>query len=212
MVKIQEVINELVKADDTAVLAMREGIINYSAYARKIKPLIDEALLLDVSYKSIVVGLTRLAKTLNSSQHIRVKLDQISVHPNLGELSYERNSQNMKLLSNIHEKLIEKQSQFFTITESIGEITFVANNSIISSIKSIFSGVDPIYTNTGLTGITVKFSKEYMEVPNVIYDITRQLAIKDINIIEIVSTTTELTFIIEKQNTELAVGQLSKLV
>ena len=214
MIKVQDIVSEIVKRDDVAGLAIQNGYINFSKYARKIKPEVDKTLLMDISEKTIVVSLIRLAKLLDQKaiNQNKVKLDHISVHPDLGELCYERNSHNLKLLKIIQTDLQEKDGLFFTTTESVGEITIIANNRLIKKVVNVFNKIDPIYSHNQLTGITVKFSKAYLDIPNVIYDITKELAIKDLNIIEIVSTTTELTYIIERHNTELALRQLSKLV
>ena len=52
-----------------------------------------------------------------------------------------------------------------------------------------------------LSAITVRFiEKDYIEVPNMIYTLVSALAVKHINLIEIVSTFTEISFIVSQQD------------
>ncbi len=68
----------------------------------------------------------------------------------------------------------------------------------------------PIAVFTDLVGITVRFSEKYLAEPNVVYAILSLLAAKRINLIEIVSTYTELTMIIKKEEMEKTIQALNK--
>ncbi|MDP2586682.1 MAG: hypothetical protein Q8P32_02830, partial [Candidatus Komeilibacteria bacterium] len=57
---------------------------------------------------------------------------------------------------------------------------------------------------------TVKFPEEFINLPNMLFAIEKRLAVKKINIIELVSTYTELTFVIDKKDVLPAIAQLER--
>jgi hypothetical protein len=67
-----------------------------------------------------------------------------------------------------------------------------------------------VYRNQ--VGITVRFSKEYLPVPNVLYTLQAALAVHKINFTEVISTYTEFSFIIDKENLEIATRALQKFL
>jgi aspartokinase len=56
------------------------------------------------------------------------------------------------------------------------------------------------------------FSKDFLYTPGVVYNIIRNIAWENINIFEIVSTNTELTFIIHKKDAVKGYKALEKLI
>ena len=96
------------------------------------------------------------------------------------------------------------------MTQGINEITIVAESQVAQVFRSKLKGIHKIYDKDNLVGITAKFKVGNLELPNLIYTLTRRLAFKAINIIEIVSTATELTYIINRKDLEVALNQLQK--
>lgn len=213
MINITDVVREILELDDTARTAMQRGLINYSSYARAIKSKVEDLCYKEVDEKSIVVSLSRISKEFSpKEQPQNIKLLNLSVHSDLEEISYTRTKESISKIKELYKLIPDDLETFFTTTQSISEITVIGAKDIIDEVKKLFKELEPTYNSTKLSGVTVKFPLKYLDVPNVIFEISKSIARKKINIIEQVSTTTELTFIINKKDTELAVSQLSKLL
>ncbi len=213
MINISDVVSEIVNEDPVALSALQQGFINLSGYARLIKKDVEKESMKEVDTKSIVVALSRLAKAQEKNEpDVDIKILNLSVHSDLEEISFERTKKNLDRVKEMFKVIPTDSDTFFTATQGITEITLIGKREIIKNAKKIFTGEKPIFNQADLSGITVKFPIEYLKYPNIMFRITQKLAIKRINLIEIVSTTTELTFIIKKKYTEEAVSQLSRLL
>jgi aspartokinase len=100
---------------------------------------------------------------------------------------------------------------FFAISEGTREIILIVPQETVKDIKNIFRNkMKAEYRN--LVALSVRFSPDYVAQPNVLYALLGVLAIKRINLIEIVSTYTELTFILEQKDLEIAVQVFHKYI
>ena len=99
---------------------------------------------------------------------------------------------------------------FLTVTQGIHEITVIAETQIAQEFRTALQNAPKVYDENNLVGVTAKFKVGNLEIPNLIHQLTRCLAYEDINVIEIVSTATELTFIIDKKDLEVTLRQLQK--
>ena len=62
-----------------------------------------------------------------------------------------------------------------------------------------------------LSSITIHLPKEVVYIPGVYYQVLKMLAWENINVIEVLSTYTELTVIVENKNINQAFSTLKKL-
>lgn len=211
MQKISEIVTKHYQNDENAQIALRNGILSITKYAKKLQPLIAQETLKQVKLKSIVVALHRLeAKILGmQKKQFSVKLQNISIHPNLVEVTHEKTKKNLQQLSELSQQVTKLTTTFFAQTSCINEITIILEETHLGVLDSYFTS-KPLFYLTNLAGITVKFSQEYLEQPSLIYELTKRLAMNDVNITEVVSTATELTFIVSRDLTERTISLLSK--
>jgi len=198
MITIAKIVVEMLYGDEVAREALSAGVLNLSAYAKKIKSKIDARLYKDVRLGSIVTAISRLANIAHKVPSLKtsVRIEDMSIKSPLCELAYEKT----KDVGNTISKLGTKYSGqgFFTATYGIGEITLIAAQSFKVDIMREVS-VKPKGQYDNLAAITVRFAEsEYIEVPNMIYTLVSALAVKRINLIEIVSTYTEISFIVRQ--------------
>lgn len=199
MIKISQVLEEIIKKDETVLEAIRLGILNISAYAKSIHNLVEEKTKKEVKLGTIIVAISRLSKKIKKYPPLKLDVfvnDAIIKAP-LAVISYEKNNQNLSQLSNF-EKFSINENDFFTATLGIEEITIVCTKKIAKKVKEEFKSKPKSLLND-LIGITIKFPEEYLEVPNVIYSYLSKLAVRRINLIEVISTYSEITFIMNKK-------------
>jgi len=213
MFKIVDLVNEKLSNDLEARSAIINGYMNLSAYAKQIGPDIEKKLYKKIKVQTIVVALSRLAILMqrNNIKELSIKLVNLTIQSNLIDYTFERNKRNLQKIAKF-EKEININNGFFTVTLSSGEITIIAQDSLKNKIEFLFLDEEYITKFENLSSITIKFSKEYLSRPNLIFDLTKQLAVKNINIIEIISTATELTYLLTPIDVEKVVQAFTNLV
>jgi hypothetical protein len=212
MLKISDAVAAILAESDLALEAMRVGILNLSAFAEQIQPQVEAKTWKSVKKATIVVALARLAKQLEETPALRpvVALDELSIKSPLCDVTFEKTTESILRAKQLTEKLAHEEATFLTVTQSTTEITVIAAQDHLPDILQHFN-TKPKAVFENLVGLTVRFSPNYIPEPNVIYSIISTLAHKRINLIEIVSTFTELTMVIYQTDLEIAVQQLNTL-
>lgn len=213
MINISKAVEDIFRQDDLAQAAAQKGWLNLSSYARHIKPSIEAALMKPAGEGSIVTALSRVISQLppppSEPDHI---VQSLSVHANLEGITFERSEHTSARIGQIFRDLNVDNKAFVTVTQGMNEITIVAEAKIAQTFRQHLTSAHKIYDKPGLVGITVKFDLASLERPNTIHLLTRRLAFKSINLVEVVSTATELTFIIHKSELPVALEQLQKAI
>ncbi len=210
MITIASAVEDIFSQDDVALAAARNGWLNLSAYARAIRPHLEERLMKEIEEGSVVTALSRLCSTLSPAVPNSDILQSIAVHANLVGLSYERSDRTSKRIRAIYNTVHADNKTFLTVTQGINEITVVAEAKVAEAFRRELADVTQVYHKDNLVGITAKFALFHLETPNLIYALTRRLAYRDINLVEVVSTATELTFIVAKSDLHASLEQLQK--
>ena len=210
MIKVSDVIKEILTRDQEASFCMSRGILNFSSYAREIHKEVKLLAKKEVEIQSVIVALSRMARSKKDySLEVPITIENMSVHTNLHALTYEKTIKNLENLQKAYKKIPKETLSYFTITQSSTEITIIGEKSITEIVEHVFSKIKPRGRYENLAGVTVKLPPEHVDSANVIFTLIKKLAVRHINIIEAVSSLTELTFIIDKKDVSLALSQLT---
>ncbi len=214
MITIPEIVEKIVKKTPFLEESLCEGIINLSALARIIKPEIEKELYKKVKEGAIVMALKRLSiKTSNKVDIGKVfkNSPDIIVRSNLIEFTVA----NSGTLILKHQRLLEtinsQRDYFGTITEGVFETTIIASTELKQEIEKIYQHEKIIFRFNNLSSVTIKLAEENINTPGVYYYILKPLAWEGINVIEVVSTSHEITLIIDANNVDRAFTILKNL-
>lgn len=209
MRKISDTVKEILTRDEIALTAYQRGQLNFSAYAQFIQKQVEDLVWKPVTINSLVVALSRLADEVINLPAVRssLVLDDLSIKSPLSVVSFEKTVANIDNLRQLYKKLHNNPNQFIVATQGSREITIIAPTEYQGMIEDLFNQ-QPKARFSHLVGISVSFSEQYLSVPNIIYTILSALAVHHVNIIEIVSTHTELTLIINQKELEVATQAL----
>lgn len=213
MKSVAEAVSKLLKQDEIATQALKRGVLNLSAYAQEIQSKIEADTWKQVKTGTIVVALSRIASQAEWLPNTRpeIKLDDISIRSPLCDISFDKSIENKQAVEKILQLPEYRENTFFTITEGVKEITLIAPDQYREQIIGLFaSKPKAVYLN--LFGISARFSPKYLGIPNVMYALLGELAIENINLVELVSTYTELTVMVEQQDSTAALRAFQKLL
>jgi len=209
MIKIASVVSDIISNDEIALESLRSGILNLSAYARLITPGVEKKLYKHVRRGTIVTALSRLVSDMANTPSLRphVKIEDISIKSPLVELSFDKSSQLIKEVNSFRSSL-DTDKNFFTVTQGFGEVTIIMPEVLLTKALTHISQ-KPKSKYTALVAVNIRIiADNYIETPNMIYSLVATLAAKRINLIEIISTYTEISFIVNQSDMERTVDAL----
>jgi aspartokinase len=67
-------------------------------------------------------------------------------------------------------------------------------------VEQLSEGEDTLHRMEDLVALSLVFTGDFLQTPGIVYEAVRRLAWEEINVIEIVSTMNELTFVIRRQD------------
>ena len=216
MITIPDVVEALIKQSPYLEDLLAQGIINYSALARKIKPQIEQQTMKEVQEGAIVMALKRLEhkqtpynddfikKVFKEAQEIIVRSNLFDITVKNTDYTHEHDKKILSLVDN-------RPNTFLTISRSVFETTIISGNHFEKDIISMFEKKSIITHFDNLSSITIRQPKRTTDTPGVYYMILKPLAWEGINLIEVVSTYTELTLIIKNEDTDKAFSIIKKL-
>lgn len=201
MIKTSNIVEEIVQEDGFILEAIQRGLINLRAYAKQIQPSVEERAKKPVQIGTINTALFRLEKSVSAQHKFKphIEISSFSVISNLTEITYDKTEAITEKINTIPKR--KEQNDFFTVTEGHHEVTILCDTDLEKQILTHTSEKPKVILHD-LVAISVRIPASYMNVPNTIYSLVGMLALRQINLIEIISTYTELSFIINKSELE----------
>jgi hypothetical protein len=186
--------------------------MNMSSYAHRIKSQVETMTKKPVTITSLVVSLSRLRKELKKRKPliVDVPIKNITTKLPLSEIIYENNEQFIKDLETLHKSISVAHDDFFTSTISMTELDIICSSNLESKIIKHFKD-KPKIVNGNLAGVGVSFSAEVFGTPNIFFSLLSVTARAQINLEELVSTPTELVFIVAEKDFAKTVALFSEL-
>lgn len=212
MIKIQPVVRDIVMSELEAYFALTNGYMNMSSYAYRIRDKVELLTKKPVSIASLVVTLSRLKKEFKKEKPLihDVVIKNITTKLPISEIIYENNIEFIKDLESLHKKIQVSPDDLFTTTIGTTELDIICSSNIEKKILEHFRS-KPMVVNRNLAAIGVSFGNEVFGVPNVFFSLLAVTARARINIEELISTPTELTFIVAEKDFGKTVALFSDL-
>jgi aspartokinase len=168
-------------------VALPAIIMALRRYAEKMKPIMDKKL--PFSYKSEIVMKTGLVDVT------------IVKTPSL-----------MGKLKKMYELIDTDKGETLNIIQGNYEITAVINEKYKKDLLELLKEEKILHQEKDLVSFTMSFSRGFFYSPGILARVTRTLAWEDINIFEVISTMTELIFILSSKDAMRAYKALQLLV
>jgi len=209
MIKVPEVVQELLQNDEVALEALQAGLLNFSAYADKIHKKVEKLTFKPVKKGTVVVALTRLVKKAHLAPQRKpdIQLTNLRLTSSLVCLSFKKTADLQRQLAVIHPFNIST-NDLFSVTEGVTEVTIICSeDSLADILKHIKAPIKSQFSD--LVAVTAQLPEEATHIPNVYHVLINSLASKRINIVELVSTFTEISFLVKKDDMETTLKALN---
>lgn len=216
MITIAELIEKIIMDTPFLEEGLSEGIINLSALARQIKPEIEATLMKPVTESALIMALKRMtpaiAERVKQNKKSICLLGDITVRSDLSEFTFRRSETLLEKQKKLLHEADTLANPFITFTQGVFEITAIVNATLEKVVEDIFKGETIISRLKNLASITIRLSAQTVHMPGVHYSVLKQLAWKNINVVEVVSTLTEFTIVLEKKDIDVSFSLLMKFL
>lgn len=215
MITVPQVVEETIKESPYLESAIASGLINLSSLAREMRPQIQKKLLKDIQLGAIIMALKRLENKLKN-QKVKIapllkSFGDLTVKSNLVEFTFRNSSTLLTKQRWLLEKIGNERGIFLTVNQSLLQTTLIISAALEEEVEKIFEEEKLISHFFDLSAITLILSENTIKSPGVYYFILKTLAWYEINIIELVSSFTELTLILESKDIDRAFSLLKNL-
>ncbi|MEK7128668.1 MAG: hypothetical protein AAB933_03880 [Patescibacteria group bacterium] len=212
MIKIQPIVRDIIMGEMEAYFALGNGYMNMSSYAYQIKPKVEIMTKKQVTINSLVVSLSRLRKEFIKERPLiqDIPITNITTKLPLTEIVYENTDNSIARLESFHKKISVTREDFFTTTVSTTELNVICSSNIAKKVLKHF-GMKPKFATDNLAAVGISFNPAQFDIPNTFFSLISVLARTRINIAEIVSTYTELIFIVAEKDFGRTVALFSEL-
>jgi len=214
MVTISHVVQKIINDKIFLQEPMSRGLVAYGSLAEQLKPEIEEELGMKVKTHAIVMALRRHAESLKA-KHKEITFDyssEIILKTDMCDISVLRSPSLLNKLKRVYDVVDFEKGDILNIIHGRHEVSVVTNERYREKLLNLLTGEKILNIEKNLVSLTLTYSKDFLYTPGVIFNVVRNIAWENINIFEIVSTNTELTFILHKRDAVKGYKVLEKLV
>lgn len=213
MITVPQAVEKIILRSRYLSEAMSKDLINASSLARYMKPEVESLTFKKVTLGSIIVATKRLQKTFSSGYKpitIFEEAPDLIVRSNL-TLIYVKNSNNLlQELSTIETAGLSFQKKAL-FTYGRVETIILTNKINHDNVQNILKGEEIIETFLNVSSVTIHLPKDSVRTPGIFYFFIKSLAWEGVNIIDVLSTHSELTLIFNSEDINTAFGLLQSL-
>jgi len=214
MVTASATVKKIISESPLLHEGLRQGLMNYAAVAEKIKPQVEQQLGSRVTDAAVIMALRRQGDELGAGEDKRAKQElrsQLILKTGLVYFSVKRSPQLFRKLEELHRLFNQDAGDTLNIIHGNSEVSVITNDKYAKKVGSILEKEQVMTRERGLVSISMSLPKDFAYTPGVVFAATRKLYWDNVNIFELVTTATELTFIFMKKDAMRAYASLQEL-
>ena len=216
MVTISHIVKKIVSQQPFVEEALGNGIISIAGLAEQIMPEIEKELGKRIEQAAVVMALRRYSEEISEHRKKLKPFDytgEILMKTNIADFTFIKSPSLLAKLRTIHNLVNFERGDTLNIILGNNEVSIIINEKYIHDLIKFLSGEKVINKEKDAASLTIIFTKDdFTHTPGIIFNAVRKLAWDNINIYEIVSTMTELTFILNKKDSMKAYEVLQEMV
>ena len=216
MLKVSDIVYELVKKSPFIAEALGEGLINTSALARLYQDEVEARLGKKVKQGSIIMAVNRMNMGSIDYERKRLvtffsKLRDMLVRTSLVDYTYKYSGTIAGSFRDLLDVVSKKSDVFCTYCQGVAECTVIVTESMEEELERIFRRETVIARETDLAAITLLLPEENRVLSGIYYFILKELAWQDINVVEVISTSNEFTIVVNQKDLDRTFAAVNNL-
>jgi aspartokinase len=215
MVTVAHIVKKLVGGRPVLVETMNEGIINYAALAETMHKEIEGEVGKKVKRSAIVMAIRRYAEEMKPLARIKPKSffgTEILLKSGIVDIAVTKSGTLPAKLEKLYKVVDFRKGDILNLIHGNNEVGIITNEKNLEKIMKILEFEEVLFKEQELAFIALSMSRDHLYTPGVIFQPVRKLMWDNVNIYEIISTSTELIFIIAKKDASKAYNSLQDLL
>jgi hypothetical protein len=203
MRKTSEIVAEVVADSVVLQTQLTDTTSNLSALARKIHSSVEKRAKRQIKQGTITVALHRLRRssTFSTPPAPVFSFDDCLVHTSLTEIVFQKTPELLLKLQVVNRHFLQK-GHFITVVQGINEVSLITLTKQIPMLLNDLFLFKILLRLDHLTNITLKVSSSYTTTPGIFHVLLGSLAAKRINIVEVFTTSTEISLLVHQNDTQ----------
>ncbi len=217
--KTAQIVREELEKDVFLQNSLAKGFINNSALARELLPIVKkknpkatlESVTVSISRHSSGLKLEKVEKDLME----QIANSQISLKNDIIHSTFLRNNVVFNAINEISKKIRWDLDEILFINQGGGEITVVFDKKNEVLFNRILSDAVEVREDSAILSIRepkIKNLKPSIEVPGLYAYFIGQISKNGINILDIISTRTQITFVLKESDITKAYGIINNCI
>lgn len=205
MISIKECVDEIVSENLFLEDSLYHDYLNLSSFALYIRPRIMQMTKKEVTIWSIKIALSRISKEKQKAiQYKRICPDNIFMRKNITIITLNNNECSDYLIRKVQVLKKYSDKNYFWIIQWINETDIIFSKYMKEGIENIISDDDLKLKVEWLWLIWINLDEKLLNTVWLIYSLTKQLAFYNISVVNMLSTYTEIVFVINKDDLKKA--------
>ena len=214
MVTISNVVQDVLNKHIFLQEALNHGIVSFNKLAESIKPDIEKALDKKVKHNAIVMAIRRYSEKLEKKRNM-ISFDYFAETLLKTDICYiviEESETSLLKIHNLYDEIEFKHGGIFNVIQGNYEVGIITNQRYKEKLLDLLSKEKILKTVDDLVVISLTYYKDFSFTPGILYNVTRFIAWENINVLNLLHTPKELSFVISKQDAMRCYNTLVRLV
>lgn len=216
MANLREELKLLLREQPFIEEALHEDLINISSLARRIKPELEYRVGKELHEAAITMAIRRIGPGLqlqlqNRFRKFIAQLGDIIVRSSLVDMTFQNSPNTIKCEFRFLELISSLPSGFYTFSRGVDETTIIVSSHYEAFLAQAFKDEKRITHMQNLSSITLKMPATNTDTLGLYYFFFKNLSEGGINVIEVVSTSNEATFVVSQTDVDRAFSILNSL-
>ena len=199
VVTIARLVEKTVKENPSLEIMLSKDLVSFSKLARYLKTEVEKELGKPVKESAIIVAIKRLQNKAAKSYEKPTEFSarSITTYSNLVEIGVITSSQLREKVQEMYAFSELSEGAMLHISEGVNQTAFVFSGNLEPKMRKVLEGEKILIEVDGVAQLSVSFEKDMFETPGFLVYVLKELAWNGINVIEIISTYTELNIMIK---------------
>ncbi len=196
--KVREIVDKTPFMRDV----LRKGFLNYSNFAESIIGEVSAACSKEVRSSAIIMALRRYGEELQkdsgnvATENLKYT---IVMHTNIAYLDFKKTPELVQRIGALYDLAVKDGgNDFMNIITSSDTVTIGVSEALLPAIEEMTKGSKLLYKQVDMVALSMVWGSPEIQNPGIVYESARRLAWNSINVLEIFSTVTELSFVIKR--------------
>lgn len=215
MVTISHIVTKLINDNIYLQEAIGKGIASYGSVAKQLKPDIEGELNKEVAHYAIVAAIRRYSEKMNYRfQDIKfdTNTSEVNLKTNVMDINVLRALSLFDKLKRVYDIIRFEKGDILHIIYGKNSVNIVTNERYKEHICEFLQGEQIMNIQENLVSLSFTIDKALVKRAGVLFQIVRNFAWEDINIIEVISIDLDITFIVNEKDAVRGYKALERLI